>query len=498
MLLSFTTLFAERGDIVEAIPLSYYDIETLEEMVGTLLPSELSALANSALPINHEVDLYRMVYETINPHGEVCVASGLVALPVNPVCKAAMLCYEHGTMVKRGDAPSFAFLNNEAQALIPVFCAADGYVGLAPDYLGLGVDDTQIHPYIHAKSEATATVDLIRAAKIFCAQTVPLNGQLFICGYSQGGHAAMATHREIQELHKGELHVTASAPMAGPYDASGVQSAALTSNQPYPSPDYAPYVAFAYQYVYGNLFDDPSEVFKAPFDEILPPLFDGTHSLGEVANALYDNGLTIPKDMFLPEVVAEFESGEHALFDNLRDNDLYNWVPETPMRMFYCEADEHVVFENAIVAHDNFMAAGANPGCVEHASSGAIFDHGDCAPIAIITGKVYFDAMRDEVACDDYQEPQYCSFVGIDNAIATSLAMRVFPNPSEGLTLIQFDNPNQVSYQLAVHDLNGKVVKSANNITGNQYQLNCSDLASGMYMLTLNGERVFHGRIVVN
>ena len=42
--------------------------------------------------------------------------------------------------------------------------AAFGYVVCAPDFVGLG-DSPGVHPYVHAKTEASAAIDMLRAAR---------------------------------------------------------------------------------------------------------------------------------------------------------------------------------------------------------------------------------------------------------------------------------------------------------------------------------------------
>ncbi|MBO0155283.1 hypothetical protein J0688_25075, partial [Vibrio parahaemolyticus] len=44
------------------------------------------------------------------------------------------------------------------------------------------------------------------------------SSHLFITGYSQGGHVAMATHKVIERDYAREFTVTASGPMSGPYN----------------------------------------------------------------------------------------------------------------------------------------------------------------------------------------------------------------------------------------------------------------------------------------
>ena len=61
------------------------------------------------------------------------------------------------------------------------------------------------------------------------------NSQLYLTGYSQGGHACLATHKKLQETFP-KIKITASSPMSGSYDMSGAQSKVMFS--PYPDPAY--------------------------------------------------------------------------------------------------------------------------------------------------------------------------------------------------------------------------------------------------------------------
>ncbi len=41
------------------------------------------------------------------------------------------------------------------------------------------------------------------------------------------------------------------------------------------------------------------------------------------------------------------------------DNDVYEWVPEVPLRMYYCTEDEQVFYQNALVAEAYMTDNGA-------------------------------------------------------------------------------------------------------------------------------------------
>ena len=83
-------------------------------------------------------------------------------------------------------------------------------------------------------AEAQVAIDMLHAAAAFTAQNdVHTNSQLFITGYSQGGHAAMALHREIDRNWSDEFTVTASAPLSGPYSISGVMRNLILTDKIY-------------------------------------------------------------------------------------------------------------------------------------------------------------------------------------------------------------------------------------------------------------------------
>jgi hypothetical protein len=441
--------------------------------IEELLPGEIDPFLGNILVLDYTVEQYQVLYETIDPQGQPTQASGVMSIPINSSCNLALASYEHGTMSKRSDAPSMG-LNGEG--VIPLTMASEGYIGLAPDYLGLGLDNTRLHPYMHAASEASASIDLIRAAKSYCAANdIPLNGQLFIMGYSQGGHAAMATHREIQLYHSDEMVVTASSPMAGPHDVSGVQAGVLISDQPYPAPAYAPYVLMSYRSVYPDLaafsFED---IFIDELEDIIPNLLDGNHGLGEIEAML---PTSVPRDMFEPALFADFESDpNHPLWLALRDNDLLDWVPTSPIRMIHCGADMHVPVGNSEVALETFVAQGADPELIEFINPNDAWDHGACAAIAIVSGKSYFDSYL--LGCEEV--------VGLESASGnTAYIMEVYPNPIAQTATIRFNNPESEQFTGEIIDLNGKVVQTLAPTSASEINFSRQQLAGGLYFVQL-------------
>lgn len=344
-----------------------------------------NGLPSFLLPIRFDIEIYQVVYETVSFDSSATFASGALVIPVNAPCKMPVVSYQHGTIQKASDAPSF----NKGEIIIGISLAADGYAVSIPDYLGLGITNLALHPYIHAQSEATASVDMLRAAKtVVTGMGKELNNQLFLAGYSQGGHATMALHRLIEQQLSSEFTVTASAPMSGPYDISGVQAEVITNDSVYSQPAFLPLVLFGLNQVY-NFFTNPADILEVPYDNIIPPLMTGNFSTTDLNNVMP----AIPNQIIDPLVLDSFRNEpSHYFRAGLEQNDVYDWLPISPVRMFYCEADEQVAYQNTFVAYNKFIQNGATN--VYKESAGPLLDHGGCARIALILGKVWFDSLR--------------------------------------------------------------------------------------------------------
>jgi hypothetical protein len=312
------------------------------------------------------------------------VASAGLAVPVKAGRAWPLLGYQHGTMLRKLDAPSSGL---STEGLVGVLLATSGYVGVSADYLGLG-DSPGRHPYHHAASQATAVVDALRAGRAACATNgVTLSGQVFLAGYSQGGHATMATLREMESHHAAEFEVAACAPMAGAFDLSGVTLDDALSDRPVPNPYYFVFLLQTLVDLYG-IAPSLSELLAPPYDQSLPPLLDGSTDGGSV-NALMPS---IPNRIVKPGFLAALRADPgHPLRRALRDNDLTSWAPRAPVRLYHCSGDQDVVPANAVVARERMAALGVAVPLVDP-KAGA--DHGDCAQPALLLVKAWFDSFR--------------------------------------------------------------------------------------------------------
>ena len=367
------TSIAQTVELVEQYTVS----EINDIMNGLGIPS-------SIITLQYEVDFYRINYKTLHPNGDSVDVSGALCLPSNLECPLPLSSYQHGTVASKTNVPSYG--NTESQ--LGLLYASSGYAIAMADYIGLG-DSPGFHPYVHAESEAQASLDLLRTVRdLQESLSFSLDGQLFLWGYSQGGHATMALHRKIELEYSDEFTVSVAAPMSGPYDISGEQSAVITSGESYPTPGYLPYVVLSYQEVYGNLYEELEDVFLPEYAAILPSLFNGEQSMGYINSQLP----SVPSEVIIPEVLAAYESDPmHPIRIALADNDVYDWAPQSKTILYYCEGDDQVGYMNSIVAEQVMNENGAPDVTLV---DGGDLDHGGCAPFAMLSGFFAFETER--------------------------------------------------------------------------------------------------------
>ncbi len=371
---------AQRGRLISA--------EAIADVSALQLNFVLAIAGVETIQASQSTRVFKVVYETVDAQGNSVQASGQVSFPSDAGQVLPLVSYQHGTVVVPEDVPSRYSLT-QLESIVPVIMASNGYVGIAPDYLGLG-DSGGFHPYIIAKPSATCVVDLIRAAKTLADQeSYQLNDQLFLFGYSEGGYVTMAAHQELEALHADELPVTASVPMAGPYDVSGVLVDTMLSDGSYSNPFYLMYVILAYHGNYG-LFDDPSEVFAEPYAQRVRDYLSGNSTLDELQSQMPK----VPKAILNPAFVEAFSNDhDHPILQLLRQNDLIQWLPEAPMKLIHCGGDLTVPFENSQLAFDAFKLAGkTNIELIDPFSRG---DHSQCILPALEIAKSWMDSLKE-------------------------------------------------------------------------------------------------------
>jgi len=374
---------------------------------------------------------YKITYNTVDVHEEPTIASGALMVPQIDCDTLPLVSYQHGTRFDKQDVPS-----NNMGPEDGLIYSGNGFIAALPDYLGMG-ENPGVHPYVHWESEATASIDLIRAAREFLNETLDIldNDQLFLAGYSQGGHATMALHKYITINNlQSEFNVVGSAPMSGPYAMSSDQyDLIINEDSTYAVPYYLPYAFASYQLVYENLYTNYNEYYDPPYDaSIAAWIEDGM-------------GITLPTNLyhFMQDTVLDNmkNSPYHPIRVDLRDNDLHNWIPQEPVRMLFCGSDVWVAPQNSITALDTMNALGATDvHAIDVYPAGT---HPTCKIPAMTYSMEWFDSLRVE-----------CGLVTGLTIAEKQPEISIYPNPVKDLAT--FSSDEITSFEL--YDIMGKII----------------------------------------
>jgi hypothetical protein len=178
----------------------------------------------------------------------------------------------------------------------------------------------------------------------------------------------------------------------------------ILSDLPYSNPEYLPMVIMTYHEVYG-IYPNISDAILAPFDTLLPIWTSGIYTNGWVGNQMEMMGANPPKAIVIPEVLDTFSvDSTHIMRVLLKENDVYRWVPQAPVRFLYCSADEQVSYLNSLKAYEYMTAAGAQNLSIQNVDS--VLDHFNCAQFAILDMRSFFEPMRHDkiqLFLDQYQ-----------------------------------------------------------------------------------------------
>ena len=244
-----------------------------------------------------DIKIEKVSYLTVGAAGERTRATAALMLPSgnSADCRGdrPILLYAHGTNIdKNYDFSQVANTENSAVAeatLIAANFAAQGYIVVAPNYAGYDESDLDYHPYLVAEQQATDMVDALDGARSIIERKKRENastyaaindsGKLFVAGYSQGGHVAMATARLLEEQNK---PVTAIAPSSGPYALAAFGDAIFAGNVNVGATRFAPLLAEGMQKKYKNIYDSGSDIFLAQYADTRLP---STQTFDELVRA---------------------------------------------------------------------------------------------------------------------------------------------------------------------------------------------------------------------
>jgi poly(3-hydroxybutyrate) depolymerase len=315
------------------------------------------------------VSIRHVDYATRDPQGAPVTASAAVMVPMGTGadCNGArpVLLYAHGTTTLKSYDMSNPKATPESR-LVEAFFAAHGYVVIAPNYLGYDTSNMSYHPYLNAEVQAADMIDGLRAglAQVAATGGTQASKQLFVSGYSQGGHVAMATHKVLERDHAGDFPVTAAAPMSGPYNLVqfGDTVTSPTGSVNIGGELFMPYLLRSYQNSYGGVYANASDVYQSPFDKTAPTIFPTDVP---VATLMADGALpNDPSFQWLFGTGGLLTDAFRASYPSsnfrkaLQTNTLLGWSPKAPVALCGGGADPTVYFTNTTSMQADFATRG--------------------------------------------------------------------------------------------------------------------------------------------
>ena len=456
------------------------------EHLGDRSKAQVEAELFNTVNVNHGVKLYKILYTTLDVHEVLDTASGLLVLP-NVEGQFPLLCSQHGTIGDKMEVPSR--LSGGYQ--LGLVTGGFSYITAMPDYLGLG-DSRGFHPYLHAETEASVAIDMLIAVREFLEgmEGISLNEQLFITGYSQGGHAALALHKELELNHSDEFNIVASAPMSGPYDMSGTIIDFGFEEQEYFFVGYVPYILLSYQEVYGNLFDEVEDYFKQPYATEIERFFNHEITLNElnelaIEQLMLDHGASIPVKMMQDSVLENLQNHSgHPIRVAFQKNDLHDWAPQVPTRLYYCRADDQVPFMNSLVADSIMNVNGAFD--LDAFDVGSNLDHGQCVLPAMASTLFFFSNFQDFMT-------------NTENFFDDNTSMQLFPNPTDEWVRLDFSTQKMTVYGIEILDINGKNRLTYPAMTVEAVDIDVQHLSSGIYFMRVFTSHGIHNKkLIIN
>lgn len=338
-------------------------------------------------PATNPVKLYKVVYNTVIPedHNRPVQVSGLMAIPVVKATTLPVVSYQHGTVFSRTEVPSAPEESMETRLIVARF-AGQGYIVVAPDYIGKGVSN-EPDAWLVPGATAQACQDMWLAAQAVCADLRLTPGDLFLSGWSQGSFSTSAFLKRLETIG---IPVRAAAMASAPNDIY------LCVNRWIHVPselDVHWLVGTAAILV--NAYENYYDLAGLSTVAIKPPYW-------QTARDFYDNKITweqaekiLPaktKDLFQEDFLSRGSLASDRFFRQLQMNSSYRWRARTPTRYYYGQIDEVVTPYMVKLPVEYEQTLGGAPAQAVFAGEKA--DHRGTFLFSVNDQKKWFDELR--------------------------------------------------------------------------------------------------------
>ena len=218
------------------------------------------------------------------------------------------------------------------------------------------------------------------ARNVLADLRVRQNGELFIFGFSQGGHSALALQRELERMR---VKVDGTAVVGEVFDVERWFLGSLAREDSIAQALYVSYLLLAFDDIY-DVFESTDDVFRRQYAGIVRNLFDMRHFFDDVMFALPPPARDLLKPSYYAQVTTNRDDPMRV---RLRENAVDRWRPEAPVLAFHSQVDEEVPYDDALVSVDGCGGAARRSSCARFRfRSRQQLDPGTAAGGAVVPG----------------------------------------------------------------------------------------------------------------
>ena len=314
-------------------------------------------------------------YQSVDLFGNPVTLSAFLACPVywlseeyHPNLRYAILdC--HYTM----------FSNNECPTITsPIASSFWGLqsVHIAPDYLGYGLTDASIHPYICHELNARNSIDALKAGYDLVTNkwgyNVSADFRTYFVGASQGAAVALAAQKLLEQNESlcNKYRFSKSYLCSGPYSMQTTMKVMLhqwkTNSYPAVLPLLIQSVLYNYPDIMANYKIEDFFTSKFIQSQAIQLSTSKKYTTLQINAAIFaffngNNGSQqIPVDSIFSKEVLDSTSNLHkAIYSCMQQNDFVNnWMPKHPIEYEYSIDDEVVPCKNSYFLTSYFKSIG--------------------------------------------------------------------------------------------------------------------------------------------
>ncbi len=168
----------------------------------------------------------------------------------------------------------------------------------------------------------------------------------------------------------------------------------------------------------------------------------------------------------------------------LKDNDVYDWKPESQGQIVFCRMDEEVDPRNAVVLYNSFKAKGVTS--YDTVCASETLPHFQCAQFAVLSMKAFVTPL---------QSLDSCAAVSVNDI--KKLQFSIYPNPATDVVKVGFEQDFFIEKITAINNLGQQIVLPF-SLTAHQAIADVKNLQPGVYFLraVADGKEQTVGRFI--